>query len=103
MFMSDQHESSPPPDPLDRLATALLECGGVLSQIVGRMVEFDAAGRSAPDAAPIPEVAQTLVRSVLDEVGGRHSKRDVRLAAMIVSESTHAICENIFFVGPDLN
>jgi hypothetical protein len=77
--------------------------GGVLSQIVGRMVGFQAAGRSAPDAASIPEVAQTLVRSVLDEVGRRHSKRDVRVAAAIVSESTHAMCENIFYVGPELN
>src|SRR5438552_522631 len=101
--MSDQHEFSHPPDPLDRLATALLECGGVLSQIVGRMVEFEAAGRSVPDAAPIPDVAQTLVRSVLDEVGRRHSKRDIRVTAAIVSESTQAMCENIFYLGPELN
>lgn len=81
----------------------LLDCGGVLSQIVGRMVEFQAAGRSAPDAAPIPEVAHSLIRGVLDGVGKRHSKRDIRVTATIIAEATEAMCENIFFVGPELN
>jgi hypothetical protein len=32
-----------------------------------------------------------------------HAKRDIRIAAAILAEATTAICENIFFVGPDLN
>ncbi len=101
--MSDQHEFVGPLAPLDELVAQLLECGGVLSQIVGRMVEFQAAGRSAPDAAPIPEVAHSLIRDVLDGVRKRHSERHIRVAATIIAEATEAMCENIFFVGQELN
>jgi hypothetical protein len=101
--MSNQDDRHSPAEPLDELVTQLLECGAVLSQIVGRMVEFQAAGRSAPDAAPIPEIAHSLIRGVLDEVGKQHSKRDIRVAAAIVAQTTEAMGENIFFVGPDLN
>jgi hypothetical protein len=101
--MTDHIDSSPPPDALDDLTTQLLECGGVLSQIISHMVEYQAAGRSAPDAAPIPEVAQSLIRSVLGGVGKRHSKRDIKVAARIVKEATASICEEIFFVEPELN
>jgi hypothetical protein len=101
--MRDKHDGSQPPDPLDTLVTELLECGAVLSQIVGRMVAFQAAGRSAPDAAPIPEVAHSLIRGVLGGVAHHHSKRDMRVSARIIAEATHAMAEDIFFVGPDLN
>ena len=101
MVMDDN--SSQRSDSLDELVTQLLSCGGVLSQIIAGMLEFQAAGRSAPDAAPIPEVAHSLIRGVLDDVRKRHSRRDIRVAATIIAESTDAICENIFFVGPDLN
>ena len=101
--MSDQHDFVRSPDPLDELVTQLLECGGVLSQIIGRMIEFQAAGRSTPDAAPIPEVAHSLIRGVLDGICTRHSKRDLRMAAKIIAEATEATCDNIFYVGPELN
>ena len=67
------------------------------------MVEFQAAGRSAPDTAPIPEVAHSLIRSVLKDVVKRHSKRDVTVAAAIVKQATRLICDEIFYVGPELN
>jgi hypothetical protein len=92
-----------PSHPLDELAKQLLECGGVLSQIISHMVSFQPRGEPPPDLAPIPEVAQSLIRSVLDDVGKRHSKRDIRVAAAIVGEATREISENIFFVGPELN
>src|SRR5881227_3065693 len=57
---------------LDELATELLKVGAVLSQ----MVEFHAAGRSAPDAAPIPEIAHSLIRAYLADVRRRHATRD---------------------------
>lgn len=101
--MSHSHVPDPPLDPLDELVAQLLEVGAVLSQIVSHMVEFQASGRSAPDSAPIPEIAHSVIRGVLDAVRKTHSKRDIRVAAMIVAESTEAICENVFFVGPDLN
>jgi hypothetical protein len=67
------------------------------------MVRFQASGRSAPDAVPIPEIAHSLIRGVLENVGKRHSKRDIRAAATIVREATDAISNDIFYVGPELN
>jgi hypothetical protein len=101
--MTDLLHPSPPPDALDDLVTQLLECGAILSQIISHMVQFQAAGRSAPDAAPIPEVAHSLIRGVLGGVGKRHSKRDIRAAATIVKQATASIGNEIYFVGPDLN
>ena len=101
--MNDHLQSSTPVQPLDELAKQLLECGGVLSQIISHMLRFPPSGEPPPDLAPIPETAQSLIRSVLDEVGKRHSKRDIGLAAAIVAEATREIGENIFFVGPELN
>jgi hypothetical protein len=101
--MTEHLDSPNPPDCLEEFVTELLECGGVLSQIVSRMVQFQASGRSAPDAAPIPEVAHSLIRDVLDGVRKRHAKRDIRVAAAIVGEATEAIADNILFIGPELN
>ncbi len=99
--MSDQITASPPSDPLDELVNELLLCGGVLSQIVSHMVASERSGRSSPDAAPIPEVARFLIRSVIGDAGKRYSKRDIKVACRLVGDVTHAICEEIFFVGPD--
>ena len=101
--MSNQHNPHHAPEPLDELVSELLAVGAVLSQMIAGMVEFEASGRSAPDAAPIPEVAHSLIRDVLDGVQKRHSKRDIRVAAKIVAESTHAICEDIFIVNMDMD
>jgi hypothetical protein len=101
--MTDQVASSQLPDALDDLVTELLACGAVLSQIISHMVRFQASGRAAPDAAPIPEVAHSLIRGVLGDVRKRHSKRDIKVAARIVKEATDAIGEEIFFVGPELS
>jgi hypothetical protein len=101
--MSDHMNSSPPPDALDQLVTELLACGAVLSQIISHMLQFQAAGRGAPDAAPIPEVAHSVIRGVLGGVGKRHSKRDIKAAATIVKQATASIGEEIYFVGPELN
>jgi hypothetical protein len=96
--MSDQSTSTNSPAALDELVSQLLSCGAVLSQIIGRMVQFEAAGRSAPDAAPIPDVAHSVIRGVLDDVAERHPDVEIRAAAAIVNEVTDAICEDIFFV-----
>jgi hypothetical protein len=71
----------------------------VLSQIISRMVQFQASGRSAPDAMPIPEAAHSIIRDVLRDVQKRHSKRDVKVAATIVRQATAAMCNDIFFAG----
>jgi hypothetical protein len=101
--MTEHHDSSKPPEPLDDLVTELLECGAALSQIIDHMVQFQASGRSAPDAVPIPEIAHSLIRGVLTGVRKGYSKRDIKVAAKIVKDATSAICEDIFFVGPELN
>ena len=94
---------APPPDALDEFVTRLLDCGGVLSQIIASMVEFQSSGRSAPDTAPIPEVAHSLIRSVIEGFGTRYSKRDLKVAARIVREATDAMCNDLYVLGPELN
>lgn len=91
-----------PEDPLDELVIELLACGGALSQLITGMAEFSASGRSAPDAAPIPDIARSLIRDVCRDVTKRHSKRDVKVAAAIVREATDAICNDVFTVNPDM-
>lgn len=94
------HLDSAKSDALDVLITQLLDCGGVLSQMIGRMVQFDAAGKSSPDAAPIPEIAHSLIYDAVCDVARRRSKRDITVAAAIVEDVTEAICEEIFLVDP---
>jgi hypothetical protein len=91
-----------PQDPtLEELAKQLLEVGAVLSQIVGHMVRAGAAGQASPEAAPIPDLAGSLVAEALADVKPKHSRRDLKVAAAIVGEATDAICENIFTVDLD--
>jgi hypothetical protein len=99
----NDHVSPPPPDALDDFVSQILDCGGVLSQIISSMVEFQSSGRSAPDSAPIPEVAHSLIRSVIDDFGTRFSKRDVKVATRIVREATQRMCNDLYVLGPELN
>ena len=87
----------------DLLRVVNLECGGVLSQIVGHMVQTQASGRSAPDTAPIPKIAHELVRDAIKALRGPHSDEEIKAAAAMVGEATDAIGENIFMVPLDLN
>jgi len=99
--VSQQSNSHNPLDPLDELVTQLLDCGGVLSQMIAAMVGFEASGRSTPDTEPIPDVAHSVIRSVLGPIGNAHSKRDIRVAAKIVDEVTARICAEIYSVSPE--
>ena len=101
--MTDHTDPASPHDALDKLISELLGVGAVLSQIVTQMVRFEAGGRSAPDAAPIPEVAHSLLRDVLRDLRKQHSDRDLGVAAAVVNEATEAICNEVFFVDMDLN
>jgi hypothetical protein len=91
----------PSPAPLDELATQLLECGAVLSQVVAGAAGFAAEGQLTP-VVPIPAGAHEVVASVLDRVRRRYSKRDIRVAAAIVGEAAEAISEEVFIVDPGL-
>jgi hypothetical protein len=98
------HRRSPyPPDPLDALTEQLLEVGAALSQMISNMVRFEAAGRSAPDAAPIPDVARGLIRDVIQGLASRHSGAQIRAAATIVGQVTEAITNDIILVSSDMN
>ena len=89
-------------DPLDRLVAQLLGCGGVLSQLIQGMIDWEAEHPPPPDAVPIPETAHKLVREVLDEVRKRYSRGQVAMAARIVELATELIANNIFTVSPEL-
>jgi hypothetical protein len=99
--MTDPHIPHQPPDALDGLVASLLDCGGVLSQIISHMVRLEASGRAAPYAAPIPEIAHSLIRSVANPVGRRHSKRDISVAARIVTEMTQVMSDEVYAVDLD--
>lgn len=98
IVMTDQLAGSEPRDALDELVDQLLDCGSVLSQIVGHMIRVEAAGLSAPDAAPIPEIAHGVLRDALGGIRGRHPDHDLTIAATIIEQATHAMSENIFIV-----
>ncbi len=99
--MTDPRSSHQSRDALDELITSLLECGGVLSQIISSMVRFEASGRTVPDTAPIPEMAHSLIRSVVEPLASGHCIRDMRVAAKIVDQMTAAMCEDIYAVDLD--
>ena len=92
--------TSPAADALDALVAELLACGGVLSQIISHMYEFEASGLSSPDTRPIPEVAHSVIRSVVEDLLKRHSDEEIRTSADIVNEIAMAICDEIFLVPP---
>lgn len=99
--LTDMTTHTPLPDALDQFVDELLACGAVLSQIIGHMVRFEAEGKSAPDAAPIPEVARELITGVLTDLKHHYSRRDLKVAARMVKEATDAMCSDIFMVDPD--
>ena len=66
---------------IDELVTQLLECGGVMSQIIGHMARSQVMGRSVPDVVPIPVVAHQLISGVVTDVRRRHSRHDLTVAA----------------------
>ena len=101
--MPNRVEPNHLPDPLDELVDKLLDSGGVFSQIVHHMFEFELSEASGDDLAPVLEVAHSLVRSVVSGLGEHHSVRDVRVASKVVQEVTDAICEEVFLysAAPD--
>jgi hypothetical protein len=100
MGMTDLHNS---PDALDELVTQLIECGAILSQIVGSMVQYKEAEGSPPGTAPIPDIAHGLIRSVVPDLAQRYSAAEIASAAAIVQQATKKMCDEIFIVPLDMN
>jgi hypothetical protein len=104
MSMTDHPKSSPEPvEPLDELVAELLDCGGVLSQIISAMVEFQAGGHHAGDQVPTPEIAYSIVRGVVCGLSERFSAADLQTSAIVVREVTEVLCNELYVLGPDLN
>jgi hypothetical protein len=101
--MTTHQHSDRRTDPLDDLTTQLLECGALLSQMISHMVQWQAAGKSAPDAAPIPDVAHQLIRDVIGRLTHNHPAAEISAAAVIVGEATKVIGDEIFFMSSDMN
>ena len=99
--MSELTDPSRPDDVLDRFVGELLGAGAVLSQIVSQMARFDAAFGESPDAVPIPQAAHEFLSSVVAELKPRHSRRDWKVAAAILKETTETICNDVYFVPVD--
>ena len=101
--MPKESRAHPPPNPLEELADRLLECGGVLSQIISHMVAAQRSGQCDADVAPIPEVARSLVGDVLADLAKRRTDEAIGTAAGIVDGATTLIVDNIVFVPLDVN
>ena len=99
--MTNHAKSSQPAPALDELATQLLACGAILSQIVSRMARNAAARRSAPDAMPIPDAAHEVILSAIADDLRRHRDTELIAAARIVQLATDALYDNVFFVPLD--
>lgn len=99
--MNDFLDAPHPPDVLDELVDELLDIGGVLSQIITGMVQFEESGHAVGDMVPIPEMAHRLIRDVIGDLRKEYSKRDVRVAAKMVGQATELICGNLFSVSPE--
>ena len=97
--MDNQH-ARPTPDALDALIAQLLDCGGVLSQMIGHMQAFDSSGLSSPETRSVLEVAHSVIRSVLGDVSERHSEEEIRVSAELVEQVTAAMCDEIFIFPP---
>jgi hypothetical protein len=100
--MSD-HSSHPPRShrALDALITQLIECDGVLSQIIAHMTECQAAGLSAPEAPAPYVVLHDLLMGVLAVVAKRHRRTEIEMASALLDEITETICAEVLFVDLD--
>lgn len=83
---------------LGALVAQLIVCGGVLSQIVNHMVQWEPADGSAGDAVPIPAALQELLRGVLEPLASTHSTSELEAITVILAEVTETICDEVFFV-----
>ena len=96
-------DSADAADPFDQLANELLDCGGVLSQVVAGMVEHQNAQDGSSEYVAIPDAVHALMREVLEDVGERHSEAEAAIAAQLVRDVTNAFTSDIFLDHPDWN
>ena len=86
--------------PLDELVATIVGFGGPLTSIVSGMLEWQAAGRSSPDAPGIPEVLTTLLTDVLADLRDDTPAADLRTTASVLRRVTDTICSDLYVVDP---
>jgi hypothetical protein len=98
--MEDKPDATP-----DQAVTALVEqlllVTSPLQSIINHMFEFEAAGRSAPDAPPPEVVLAGLLEGVLGGLVERHGRRQVEAAAAILQDAGETICSEFYLVDVD--
>ena len=87
-------------DAPDALVEALLVHGGILRQIHDHMVAVEAAGHSAPDAAPPAEVLCDVTAGVLLPHFEALPPEDVSTALEVLMLAIAALQDEIFLVDP---
>jgi hypothetical protein len=85
-----------------RFVEQLLLVTSPLQSIVNHMFEFQAAGRSAPDAPPVEVVLADLLEGTLAGLVERHGRQAVEAAAAVLEDAGETICSEIFIVDPEL-
>ena len=78
----------------------LLETAFTLMTMGDEMTLF-AAGRSAPDAPPVPVVLAGLLRDVLPPLVANRSRPAVEQATAVLGETTEIMSREIRFVAPE--
>jgi hypothetical protein len=95
-------ESTQSPDhAVTRFVEQLLLVTSPLQSIVNHMLEFQAAGRSAPDAPPVEVVLAELLEGTLAALIGRHGQPAVEAAAAVLEDAGETISSEIFIVRSD--
>jgi hypothetical protein len=92
-----------PDDPLGAYVAALLVLNGQLMGVVDHMLAFQASGRSAPDAPPIPVVLTELLTGILGPLAEGDGAAELELAAAMLEATSGRIASELFLVSPDLD
>jgi hypothetical protein len=90
-----------PSQPITRFVEELLLVTSPLQSIINGMFEFQAAGRSAPDAPPPEVVIAGLLDDVLGGLAEQHGRAAVEAATTILEAAGETICSEIYLVNPD--
>jgi hypothetical protein len=77
----------------------LVPLAGQLHLLLTHMEQFEADGRSAPDAPPVPDVLAGLLDSVLTPLGRRRAD-DLAVAADVLAAVARVVEEELFLVTP---
>jgi len=83
------------------LVAQMLQTTATLTVMVDEMMRFREAGHSAPDAPPVIEVLNRLLRDVLPALLATHPTAAIEDAAAVLSDADAIMCRDLYFVSPD--